>query len=539
MAPLDLLHVQPPGGQASRRRHEILTFCFARGESEERLVELCAPILSESTFSPSCFCEDLFLDELVEGCFEVRALGRAYDASRGFHKRLLTTPPSRESAELRQKVLAELLERTELTAALERAYQALRTFRASLAGTDAGGGRISHLRRRIEILTNLRAAVSELKALGELSRSPLGAASRWVTELESTEHYQRLTYLLDFEDQATVLESRLQLGFDGSLRRFEIVGVSYAEHRRFSSGRFARLLRRLVSLLKGYRFSDEDVMSQLLDQVFSDLEDPIAEVIGCSLQLEFYLAALGFRRFCAARGREVCLPRFCAEGAQAGAPSRRLLGLFNPWLLIQGVPAVPCDETEEDARVTVIITGPNSGGKTRFLQALAISQLLGQVGCFVPAREAELAWVDQMFLSLIERPEPGQTEGRLGMELMRIRHVFETSGPRSMIIMDELCSGTNPSEGTQIFDMVLGLLDELRPQVLISTHFLDFASKLSGQGRPHLRFLQVELGPRDVPSYQFIPGVARTSLARNTAARLGVTRDELLGLVEAHKRRGG
>ena len=119
---------------------------------------------------------------------------------------------------------------------------------------------------------------------------------------------------------------------------------------------------------------------------------------------------------------------------------------------------------------------------------------------------------------------------------MRIRKVFETSSSQSLIVMDELCSGTNPSEGEQIFEMVLGILEELRPQVFITTHFLDFASRLAEAESPTMSFLQVELGEHDVPTYQFVDGVATTSLARNTAARLGVTREELLELVEHHRR---
>ncbi len=51
-----------------------------------------------------------------------------------------------------------------------------------------------------------------------------------------------------------------------------------------------------------------------------------------------------------------------------------------------------------------------------------------------------------------------------------------------------------------------------------------------------LTFFQVELDQRQFPTYGFVPGVAETSLAKRTAARLGVTRDELLALVEASKR---
>ena len=543
---LDVLNDAPVARATSRRLHEALTFAFARGESEERLLELASPPQSPSTFRQECFAKDLFLDELLAGCFPVEVRGRRHEASRSHLRGLLVNPPERATTALRQRVLRELEHDAQRVTRLETAYLSLLELRRALSGADAIGGPVSHLRRRLDILTQVRKAVQDLALLGEGADSALHRAADFSARLAESEAYARLSRLLEFEDSRTVLESRLSLGYDGTLRRFEIVGISRAEHPAFPSGRLGRYLRSFLALLKGYRFSEDDVMSQVLDQLFGDLEGAVVELIGCSLQLEFYLASLGFRRLARGKGYEVSLASFSAPlsaGSVDAEPSeleaaetRRLEALFNPWLVMQGVSATTYDDSLTDARSTLILTGPNSGGKTRYLQALAISQLLAQVGSYVPARSAHLIWVDQMFLSLLETANATQEEGRLGMELLRIRHVFETSGPNSLIVMDELCSGTNPSEGEQIFDMVLELFAELRPQVLISTHFLDFAARLASEERAHLHFRQVELGLHDVPTFRFVPGVARTSLARNTAARLGVTKDELLALALARRR---
>lgn len=534
---LDVLREVPVARAPSRKLHEALTFAFARGESEERLLELAAPPVGPSTFRQDCFVRDLFLDELVLGCFTIEVRGRRHEPLRAQLKAVLTNPPDQASTRLRQRVLRELEGDPDRLERLESAYLALGDLRRALAGGDAIGGRTSHLRRRLEILMQVKRAVEELERLGNGAGSALARLGAFAQALRTSEAYHRLEHLLAFEDSRTVLESRLALGYDGTLRRFEIVGVTRAEHSSFPRGRLGRFLRSCLGLLKGYRFSEDDVMSQVLDQVFGDLEAAVAELIGCSVQLEFYLSSLGFRRLARAKGYEVSLAEFGpADDATRAVSERQLLGLFNPWLVMQGTSAVTYDDVLADGRSTLILTGPNSGGKTRYLQALAVSQLLAQAGTYVPARTAHLIWVEQLFLSLLESAQADQQEGRLGMELLRIRHVFETSGPNSLIVMDELCSGTNPSEGEQIFDMVLGLLAELGPQVLISTHFLDFAARLSTEGRPHLYFRQVELGPHDVPTFRFVPGVARTSLARNTATRLGVTQGELLALVEARKR---
>jgi DNA mismatch repair protein MutS2 len=212
-------------------------------------------------------------------------------------------------------------------------------------------------------------------------------------------------------------------------------------------------------------------------------------------------------------------------------------GLFNPLLLGEEMTPVPCDLRTAEEGSVVIVTGPNSGGKTRLLQAVALAQLLGEAGMFVPAAAARMPRVSGLFVSLVEESRADQPEGQLGMELMRIRRMFEQLGMGSLVLLDELCSGTNPSEGEEIARLVISLLPELKAQVFVTTHLLQFAARLAEE-RPtfRLEFFQVELDDRDRPTYGFVPGVARTSLAQKTAARLGVTRDELLALIARKKR---
>jgi DNA mismatch repair protein MutS2 len=167
------------------------------------------------------------------------------------------------------------------------------------------------------------------------------------------------------------------------------------------------------------------------------------------------------------------------------------------------------------------------------LQSLGLAQLLAQSGLFIPARAGSLSLCPGLVVSLIEETKADQSEGRLGTELMRIRSLFERLPPGAMVILDELCSGTNPSEGEEIFELVVRMLTRLKPQALITTHFLAFAARLEHERKiSDLRFLQVELGPDHKPTYQFVPGVAQTSLAGQAAERLGVTGDQLMSLIE-------
>src|SRR5690606_7691589 len=143
---------------------------------------------------------------------------------------------------------------------------------------------------------------------------------------------------------------------------------------------------------------------------------------------------------------------------------------------------------------TLLVTGPNSGGKTRFLQAMGLSQLLGQSGLFVPAEQASIAAAPGLVVSLTQETTADQTEGRLGMELMRIRSLFEQLPAGAIVILDERCSGPDPSEGEEIFELGVRVLAKLRPQACITTHFLKFASRLEQQqGIEGLRFFEVDL----------------------------------------------
>jgi DNA mismatch repair protein MutS2 len=280
--------------------------------------------------------------------------------------------------------------------------------------------------------------------------------------------------------------------------------------------------------VRGFKFSEGEVMARLIDAVFEGLEGEVVRFVQLLGDVEFYLGALGFRDRSQTAGLAVCLPDLVPPDQP-----RVLTRLFNPLLLAHGQKPVPCDIRTDRHDTIVLVTGPNSGGKTRLLQSIGLTQLLAQSGLFVPAREASLSLAPALVVSLIQETKADQVEGRLGMELIRIRALFEQLPPGAMVILDELCSGTNPSEGEEIFELVIRMLTRLRPQTFITTHFLAFAGRLEQEHKiADLRFLQVVLGPNHEPTYQFASGVAQTSLAGHAAARLGVTGEQLNALID-------
>ncbi len=534
VAILDLLHAGPALRIDAEATDLALVLAFAGSSGGLFFDALGRAPHAPSSFQPGAFARDLFLSTFVAQCLRPSIGGQTPEVCTEHLSRLLCSPPKDfASVQLRREILSELDQAPALANNLKRVYQRLSQLRALLEGTS-GHSTLDSNRRQLSILESFRTLIELLAEGFAGATSGLQRLTRYADSVRGSEGYRALVELLAYDEQMASLSFKVAIGADGRVRRLELVEAHEETDNMFLAAPWKRWLAKLELFLRGFRFGDGEVMARLLDAVFEGVRPQFVVLVQVLGDLEFYLGALGFAERARASGLEVCLPEF----VESGAP-RQVVGLFNPLLMGKQIP-VPCDLECDRNVATTLITGPNSGGKTRLLQAIGLTQLLAQVGLFVPARAAQLAPCPGMVVSLIQETHVDQTEGRLGMELMRIRQLFECLPPGAMVILDELCSGTNPSEGEEIFELVVRMLEKLAPQAFITTHFLDFASRLQAAGAiGSLRFLQVLLGPRQEPTYQFGPGVAKTSLAAHAAARLGVTGEQLLGLIERNTRSGG
>jgi len=526
----DLLDATPTLRIDVEATDRALVFAYAGSSSGGLFLDtLNAAKMVPSTWDPGGYVEDLFVAAFVRACFEPNIKGRRPLLAMEHLARVLATPPrDLQTVHFRRAIIGELLETPSLRDALGRLYLAMDRFRSLLEGGSAAD-RLDPNRRQLEVLTRLKDVV-EIMATGfSEARSGLSRLGAFAQGIRTGEAYGALVDLLRYDDQLATVSFKVRIGADGRVRDLTLLGVEEDDQNPFVSSPLRRWQAKLELLLRGFRFGDGEVMARLLVAVFEGVRADLPALVQLFGDLEFYLGALGFHDRATDGGLSLCLPDLVEP-----TEPRRLLGLFNPLLMAAGVEPVPCNLTTDRHDTTVLITGPNSGGKTRLLQAVGIAQLLAQSGLFVPAREGQVALASGLLVSLIQETRVDQTEGRLGLELMRIRSLFERLPVGAIVILDELCSGTNPSEGEEIFELVLRMLSRLRPQAFITTHFLQFAARLAEERQiADLRFLQVVLGPDQEATYQFDKGVATTSLAAQAAARLGVTGDQLLALIEA------
>ncbi|HYQ03263.1 MAG TPA: DNA mismatch repair protein [Polyangiaceae bacterium] len=528
----DLLDPEPHRRLDARALREALTFAFATGGTSESFSKIWDRAeFGASDFSSDCFARELFLSDFVTRCLAFTVAGQKYVPERGHLQRLIAHPPSAlRVTQFRHEILRELSATPERAEELGRLALKIRGLVQRLEAPDRGK-RYDAIGRRVDILRSVRELLDELATAFDGAGPGLERIRQFAIAQQATPAYDTLVNLLDHESDRATIELRVKVGYDGELRSFQIVRAGENQENPFYRTRASRLLTKLTLWLRGYGFREAELLGRLANAAFDGVQDCVISLFQLLVDMEFYLASLSLRQLAKRNGLEMCLPEF----STATTGQSRLDALFNPFLLLEGRPPKSAD-ISADARALVIITGPNSGGKTRLLQALALAQLLGQSGSFVPARHAELQVRHGLFVSLSHEVSSDQREGRLGTELLRIRRMFEQLRFGSLVILDELCSGTNPSEGEEIFELVVSLLAELEPQAFITTHFLQFASRLEKE-RPvsRLSFLQVELDAQENPTYGFVPGVATTSLAERIAERLGVTREALKELVERAK----
>lgn len=510
----------------TRAVNETLTFAFATGTTGEALERIMnAASTGPTLWKEDCFAHDLFLDDFVKRCLATSIDGERRKFHNSYLKQVLTAPPfDPEVTRYRQSILEELSGRPELRHQCERTWLAIDELKRLLTSAELSK-RMDTIHRQMDILRAIKACFDQIAASFETSNTGLASLNDFGDEVLSSDGYAHLRDLLDYEAHLATVDVRLRLGFDGQLRGFEIVRTTENRKNPFYSSPLSRFWSKLRMLFRGYRAREREILGRLLYGVFDGIQRYLVSLFQIQLDLEVLLASLSFQDAAQAKGLSVCLPEF-------GSAGLRIEALFNPFLLYDEQPPVPCSIIASTGSI-VIITGPNSGGKTRLLQALALCQLLAQSGLYAPAQAASLTFTEGLFVSLIHEVRADAKEGRLGTELLRIRRLFEKLSVGSLVLLDELCSGTNPSEGEEIFELVVSLLAEVKPLAFISTHFLQFAARLERErASVALEFLQAELDAELEPTYKFVAGVATTSLAQKTAERLGVTREALHRLVQ-------
>lgn len=200
-----------------------------------------------------------------------------------------------------------------------------------------------------------------------------------------------------------------------------------------------------------------------------------------------------------------------------------LRALRHPLLLLAGKEVVANDvQLVGDAR-SLVLSGPNAGGKTVTLTAVGLCALLLRTGLPIPAKEgSRLPVFDSVHSAIGDAQDLSQGLSSFSAHVLELRNISATAAKGSLVLVDEIASDTDPKEGAAIAIAVLEDLLERGAMVLVTTHL----EELKALAHLDPRFVNARVGfdsKRMAPTFRLQLGAAGTSSAIDIASRMGLS----------------
>jgi len=199
----------------------------------------------------------------------------------------------------------------------------------------------------------------------------------------------------------------------------------------------------------------------------------------------------------------------------------------HPLLLGSAVDVVPFDLVLAPDEYTVLVSGPNTGGKTVLIKAVGLICLMAQSGIVPPVGpQSVLPVLDSVFADIGDRQSIAASLSTFSAHVAALRDILEHAGERSLVLVDEIGSGTDPAEGGALAAAVLKALTRRRALTLATTHLgalKKLATETVGIVNASLQFDAETL----TPTYRLLKGVPGRSYGLAIARRLGLAPDVL------------
>jgi DNA mismatch repair protein MutS2 len=291
-----------------------------------------------------------------------------------------------------------------------------------------------------------------------------------------------------------------------------------------------------------------------IDRILRRLSDGVADAapaldrsVDGLAQFDFQLAKARY-----SLDLDAASPHIWDEEADASATRRVVLRRASHPLLVGPKPVVPIDIALGDDYRVLIITGPNTGGKTVALKTVGLLTLMAQAGLHIPAEPDSIVSVfADVFADIGDEQSIEQSLSTFSSHLTNIIDMFARVTPDSLVLLDEMGAGTDPTEGAALARAIVTTLLERGPLTVATTHYSELKS--FAYTTPGVENASVEFDVETLsPTYRLLIGVPGRSNALAIAERLGlpadivnrargylspdeVQVDELLGQIQAER----
>jgi DNA mismatch repair protein MutS2 len=218
------------------------------------------------------------------------------------------------------------------------------------------------------------------------------------------------------------------------------------------------------------------------------------------------------------------IPRFSAEKDRRMVLRAARHPLLEDVLRRQKKPILPISLALDEKQRTLLISGPNTGGKTVSMKTIGLLALMAQAGLPVPAAEAEFPLFEQVLAEMGDQQSIQESLSSFSAHIARVREMLETVTPQSLVLLDELGRATDPEEGGALGVAILETFRAHGAFTFASTHLL--ALKIYGATTEGVLNASMGFNEQTLqPTYVLQLGAPGKSAGLEIASRLGLSED--------------